>query len=146
PDATDVTLDPKRTSLSGLGATWVAGRLGDTKHWRFGTGGDLRTPGLELNDAGFQQGAARMIPYVWGEYRVDEPSKNLLNWSVNADVFTLSTFEPTLLASGLETFAGVQLANYWIVRARFNLTSGGWDPTALRGGSALRTDPNAFAQ
>src|SRR5207253_3087377 len=42
--------------------------------------------------------------------------------------------------------AGVQLANYWIVRARFNLTSGGWDPTALRGGSALRTDPNAFAQ
>jgi hypothetical protein len=44
PDATDVHFDPDRTSLSGLATKWMIGQLGDTKHWRYGFGGDLRTP------------------------------------------------------------------------------------------------------
>lgn len=42
-------------------------------------GGDLRTPGLELNDAGFMFYSDRVENWTWTEYRVDEPSKNLLN-------------------------------------------------------------------
>src|SRR5262249_22749523 len=34
PDALDVTFDPKRTHLAGLGATWLFGQMGDSKHWR----------------------------------------------------------------------------------------------------------------
>src|SRR6185369_5031952 len=60
PDASDVTLDPNRTSLAGAGLTWTVGRSGQTKHWRWAQGGDLRTPGLEVNDMGFQQTSDRI--------------------------------------------------------------------------------------
>ncbi len=143
PDATDVAFDPHRTSLSGLGATWLGGMLGDTKHWRFGFGGDLRTPGLELDDAGFQTGSDRVIPYLWGQYRVDEPSSRLLNWQFNSDVFTVSNFEPLLNFYGIEGNVNAQLTNYWNLGLGYNVQGSGWDQVALRGGAALRTNPNA---
>src|SRR5262249_37541862 len=102
PDATDVAFDPTRTSIAGRGATWMFAQTGDTKHWRYGIGGDMRSPGLELSDAGFQTGSDKLIPYVWGQYHVDQPGEHLLNWAANADVFTLSNFEPTLLTYGIE--------------------------------------------
>jgi len=141
PDARDVAFDPMRTSLSGFGATWLVGRLGETKHWRFGSGGDLRTPGLELNDVGFQTSSDRIIPYVWGQYREDAPGDTLLNWQVNSDVFTVSNFEPRLLAYGLEYNASAQFTNYWQTSIGGNVNMNQWDPVALRGGPALRQDP-----
>ncbi|MDB4959016.1 MAG: hypothetical protein JWO36_6585 [Myxococcales bacterium] len=147
PDRTDLAFDPHRTSLGGFGATWMAGQIGDTKHWRFGSGGDLRTPGLELNDLGFQTNSDRVIPFVWGQYRVDEPSEHLLNWQANADVFLVNTFEPRVEAYGLECNANIQLPNYWQFGAGCNLARNRWDTTALRGGPALRADAgtNGFA-
>lgn len=141
PDATDVHLDPTRTSLSGLGATWLAGRLGETKHWRTGVGGDVRTPALELNDVGFQTESDRIIPFVWTQYREDDPGDALLNWQLSGDVFAASNFEPTLLTYGIETNASAQTIDYWQFFANFNASASGWDPVALRGGKALRTDP-----
>ncbi|HLL22223.1 MAG TPA: DUF5916 domain-containing protein, partial [Kofleriaceae bacterium] len=85
PDAPHVELDPTRTSMTGLGSTWKIGRYGNTKHWRFMFAGDLRTPGLELNDAGFQTQGDRAIPFVWGEYHEETPGEHVLNWRVNAN-------------------------------------------------------------
>jgi hypothetical protein len=144
PGAADYHLDPTRTSLSGLAAKWMVGQLGDTKHWRFGTGGDLRTPGLELNDAGFQFNSDRVVPFVWAQYRDDAPSGNLLNWQVNADVFTVNNREPRLLDTGFEYNANVQFANYWSLAAGGNIDHGRWAINALRGGRALRADSAAF--
>lgn len=141
PDATHAHLDPTRTHLTGLGATWQAGRLGDTRHVRYGTGGDLRTIGLELNDLGFQTFADRAIPYVWAQYREDAPGDDVLNWQVNADVYAVTTLEPRVTDRGLECNGSAQLANYWTFAAGCNLTSRVWDPAALRGGRALRLDP-----
>ena len=141
PDATHVTFDPTRTSLGGLGAGWVIGRLGDTKHWRFGTGGDLRTSGLELNDAGFQRRADVMVTFHSVEYHDEDPGDYVLNYSLNGDVFTVSTFEPQLTAFGVEYNGNVQLANYWSARFGGHLVDDVWDPGALRGGPALRVDP-----
>jgi hypothetical protein len=131
-----------RTSMAGLGTTFQAGRLGDTKHWRTGVGGDLRSPGLELNDVGFQNTSDQFIPYVWTQYREDDPGEDVLNWQVNGDVFTISNFEPTLENYGFESNVSTQLASYWSLSAGMNGLAGGWDPVALRGGPALRVDPN----
>src|SRR4029079_12260980 len=79
PDAGDAHLDPTRPSLAGLSGKWMIGELGDTKHWRFGTGGEFRTPGLELNDAGFQRSADRAIPFAIVSYHEDAPSEHVLN-------------------------------------------------------------------
>jgi hypothetical protein len=143
PDATNVHVDPARTSLSGLEASWMIGRFGDTKHWRFGTGGDLRTAGFELNDAGFQLNSNRALPFALVDYRDDDPGEHLLNWDLSADVFSIQTLEPRLTDYGLEYNAKLQLASYWSVVAGGSLVRSRWNVDALRGGRALRVDPRA---
>jgi hypothetical protein len=145
PDATNVHFDPARTSLSGVAATWRIGQLGDTKHWRFGTGGDLRTSGLELNDAGFQTSSDRMTSFFLAQYQDDEPGEHVLNWGVSSDVFWIQTLEPRLTDYGLEANANLQLANHWQLAAGWNLDQAKWSINALRGGGALRVDPGVFS-
>jgi hypothetical protein len=141
PDATNFHFDPTRTQLSGVAAKWMVGQLGEAKHWRFGTGGDLRTPGLELNDAGFQNNSDRIVPFVLAQYHDDEPGEHVLNWGVSSDVFLVSTLEPRLTNSGLESNANVQLANYWQLSAGWNIDRAKWNTGGLRGGRTLRIDP-----
>jgi hypothetical protein len=143
PDARDVHLDPTATSLAGEGVTWSVGRTGNTPHLRYSLNGDLRTPGLELNDAGFQTTADRIYPRALVQYREDSPSSTLLGWQVSGDVYTIQDFEPRLLAYGLEYTATGVFANYWQFDLGANLADNLWDPVALRGGSALRVNPAA---
>jgi len=140
PDATNVHVDPTRTSMSGLTAKWLVGQLGDTKHWRVGVGGDLRTPGLELNDAGFQQISDRFVPFVLAAYHEDAPSEQVLNWGLSADVFWIQTLEPRLIDSGFEYNGNAQLTNYWQIAAGGHIDNSKWDTTALRGGRSLHLD------
>lgn len=144
PGMSHAHFDPTRTSLSGLGATWQVGRLGDTKHVRFGTGGDLRTIGLELNDLGFQTFSDRVIPYVWAQYREDQPGEHVLNWQVSGDFYAVSTLEPELTERGFECNGSVQLAGYWTLSAGCTLADRVADPPALRGGPTLRLDPRLW--
>ncbi|HET9624660.1 MAG TPA: DUF5916 domain-containing protein [Kofleriaceae bacterium] len=144
PGASDHHFDPTRTSLSGLAAKWLVGELGDTKHWKFGTGGDLRTPGLELNDAGFQLSSDKIVPFFLVQYHEDTPSGPILNWNTSNDVFWVQNFEPRLLDYGLEYNGTVQFSNYWLINAGGNVTRGLWQTNALRGGRALRWDPGIF--
>jgi len=141
PDASNVHFDPMLTSMSGMQAKWMVGQLGDTKHWRFGAGGDLRTAGLELNDAGFQLSSDRMTPFFIVQYHEDSPGEHLLNWGTSNDVFWVQTLEPRLIDYGLEYNANVQFANYWQLYAGGNLGRAKWNLSALRGGRALRSDP-----
>jgi Domain of unknown function (DUF5916)/Carbohydrate family 9 binding domain-like len=148
PDAPHVELDPTRTSLSGAGAGWRVGRFGDTKHWRYMFGGDLRTPGLELNDAGFQTQSDRAIPFLLLEYHDETPGKNVLNWNVNGDYFLVYdqiSLDPRIAAHGLEYNGNVQLANYWQLGGGGNFMRDIWTPGALRGGPGLHVDNHANA-
>ncbi|MFT3693187.1 MAG: DUF5916 domain-containing protein [Kofleriaceae bacterium] len=142
PDKKDATFDPMATSMSGLSANWKVGRMGDTKHWRFGFGGDVRTPGLELNDVGFQVASDQVVPFLFGQYHDETPGDTVLGWNVNTDVFTVNNFDPILMNYGWENNGYVQFANYWNFNWSANLYMNGLDPVALRGGPALRTDPN----
>ena len=140
PDIEGARFDPTRRSLTGMDVSWKAGKLGKTKHWRWGSGGDLRTRGLELNDLGFQNSSDHVIPFVFLNYRDDDPGKSVLNWSAGGDVYLVSTLEPTLADVGFEWNANVQLENYWNLATGGNLDQGIWDPQALRGGASLHAD------
>lgn len=148
PNATDVTFDPHRRSLSGADLTLKVGKFGDAKHVRYGLGSHVRTPGLELNDVGFLQQADRSLGFVYAEYREDKPSERLLNWQLNGDVFAISTFEPTLETYGLELNGRAQFKNYWQLASGVNIDDNRWDHQYLRGGPAWHQDPsvNAFAE
>jgi len=144
PDAPHVSVDPTRTSMSGMGMTWKVGRIGDTKHWRFMFAGDLRTPGLELNDAGFQRDSDRAIPFVWAQYHDEKPGDHVLDWNASADVFTVAdqiSSDPRILAVGFEGNVFAQLVNHWSLGGGWNVMDDRWTPTALRGGASLNEDP-----
>jgi Domain of unknown function (DUF5916)/Carbohydrate family 9 binding domain-like len=146
PDAPHIELDPGRTSLAGSGAAWRIGRFGDTKHWRFMFGGDLRTPGLEVNDVGFQVQGDRAAPFWLVEYHDEEPGKDVLNWSASAEYFLLYdqiSRDPRLAAQGLEWTANVQLENYWQLGTYGNAARNIWAAGALRGGPGLRAENRA---
>ena len=140
PDASDEHLDETRTSLAGADLSWTIGRSGQTKHWRNALGGDLRTPGLELNDLGFQQTSDRIEPWIWVEYRDDDPGETLLNWRTQTVLYISSNFEPRMLTYGGNWGINAQLANYWSFFANGNVNMPGWDVMDMRGGPALRVD------
>ena len=147
PDAYSYHFDPTRTHLTGFGATWKLGQIGNTKHWRYMFGGDLRTAGLELNDMGFQQSSDRATPFWWAQYHDEEPGDRVLNYSVSADVFLVGeelSRDPLLTDYGLECNGNVQLANQWRLGYFCNLIRSKWSPGALRGGPSLHAD--AFYQ
>ena len=143
PDVRNVTFDPTRTTMSGGGASWDIGRRGNTKHWRFGTGGRVRSPGLELNDAGFQTSSNITIPYLWGQRHDERPGDYLLNYQVSAEVFAIAT-EPgsraRLTDYGTAANASAQLLNYWTLAGGYTVLRGLWSTPSLRGGTGLRVD------
>jgi hypothetical protein len=146
-DARSFHLDPTRTSLTGLGATWKLGRAGNTKHWRYLFGGDIRSVGLELNDMGFQQSSDRAIPFWWAQYHDEEPGDQVLNYQISADIFLVSdelSRDPRLTDIGLECNGNVQLVNQWRFGYFCNLVYTKWTVGALRGGPSLHVDPRYF--
>lgn len=140
PDIEGDKYDPTRKSLSGWDVSWKVGKIGETKHWRWGSGGDVRTRGLELNDMGFQNASDHTIPFVFINYSDNDPGDHVLNWSWFADVYLVSTLEPTLGDLGLEANVNAQLTNYWNVATGINLDYTIWDWQALRGGESLHGD------
>nr|HEX4314586.1 DUF5916 domain-containing protein [Kofleriaceae bacterium] len=138
--ATDTRYVPNATSMEGWGTSFQFGRLGDTPHWRTGFGDDIRSPGLELNDLGFQRGSDRMIPYLWTQYREDKPSDAVLNWQINADVFSIDSFE-RVEDLGIEWNASATLPNLWSGFVGGAYDHAMWDQVAMRGGPTMRVDP-----
>lgn len=143
--------DPTLTSLKGIGFGGIVGQMGDTKHWRYGLGYDVRSSGFELNDAGFMNGSDRSIVFLLGEYHDEKPGDDVLNWRFNADVFTVhalsdeldsskNAFESHLTDIGFECNGNVQLVNYWTISGGCNLGDARWNTGALRGGPALRVN------
>ena len=141
PDATDVTLDPNATHLAGAGTNWAFGRTGNTQHWRAGIGGELRTPGLELNDLGFQTFSDRIENYGWVQLRDDNPSEHLLNWQLDSYVYTDGTLEPRTTKIGTYSTLDVKLPSYWALDVFYSYEDRRWDTSALRGGPGLRMNP-----
>lgn len=136
-------LDPTRTSLAGMGMGWIFGKVGDTKRWRYGLGGEARSAELELNDVGFQRNANSMVTFYFVEVHDEEPGKYLLNYRLNTDVFTVNNFEPLLTDYGFEANGNAQTANYWNAFFNLNLIAGPWATGLLRGGPMrMRWDPS----
>jgi hypothetical protein len=140
PDADHIELDPNRTSLAGLQLLGELGKI-DGGHWRFATGADARTPGFEANDIGFHRNADYYIQWLWTQYRDDQPGGQLASYAVNLNAWTVSDWAPQYLGTGGNVNGNVTLKNQWGGGGGFMLDFPRWEPSALRGGPALRVDP-----
>jgi hypothetical protein len=132
-------LDPTRTSLAGTGLQWDIGRW-NHKSLNFGTGGDIRSPGLEVNDMGFQNSADQITQWGWLGYRHDEPSEHILSWQVNLNLWALADWEPRPAGYGGNVNYNVMLADYWGFGAGINVDRGLWNTAGLRGGPRLNAE------
>lgn len=140
PDASHLTFDPGRTSLGG--GALISSAMFHGTHWRGGTGIDVRTAGLELNDLGFQDGTDQYTHWGFIGYQDNDPGRDFLSYRVNGNLYSMFSLEPQLLSFGGNVNAHAQLSNHWGLGAGISFNRDQWSVRALRGGPALRSDPS----
>ena len=91
-DASHVDVDPNRTSLSGTGGRFSAGKVAGG-NWTYDGGFIWRSPELELNDIGFLRQADEMRQYFNLRYRTLKPFGAFRNISARFEQFTTYDFE-----------------------------------------------------
>jgi len=138
PDVTHVTLDPKRRSLSGYGGTAYAAKFGQG-HLSYMAGVTWRSPGLELNDMGYQRQADNILQWLWGSYRIWEPFFIFREVNIQANQWRGWNFGGTNTVDGGNLNFNTQLKNYWSLGTGINLQFESLSPSALRGGPMLRS-------
>jgi hypothetical protein len=138
PDNDYVLFDTTRTSLSGLAAQAVIGKENGTVRWQ--TGFDTRTPGFEVNDAGFQRAADRTIQFAWVGLRFNKPGKVLRRANVNFNQSSSFNWGGERLSLGGNVNTSVTFLNYWSAYGGLWRGAGGLSTGALRGGPGLLTN------
>jgi len=143
PDADHLDYDPDRTSLTGAIANLWIGSIGGDSPWRGGFGGHLRTPGFEVNDAGFQQSADQALLFANLRYHQFEPRGIFRNFSIGVNPSVGWTFGGENMWGQIGSNVNLELTNFWNggwwVARRFEALGTG----ALRGGPGI-TRPAAW--
>ncbi len=136
PDADYLELDPTRTSLTGAIAAINVFKVGGG-NVRGGIGGQLRTPGFEINDIGYQQEADMILAY--GNVRIHqfEPRGIFRSFNIGVNPSLVWSMGGEHTWTQIGSSANFELKNFW---------SGGWwiarrfaalNPGSLRGGPAV---------
>jgi len=140
PDAPYLTLDSTRTSLTGNAGDISAAKYGG--NWKFQTGFTWRSPEFEVNDIGFLGSANEMNHYLWTGYNVNKPFSIFRRWRINYNHYARWDYggNNTFLAVNSNTHT--QFKNFWSIGTGFSKQFNSISNNALRGGAALRRNPN----
>jgi hypothetical protein len=140
PDAGYVKIDSNRTSLGGHGGIINFGKIGG--NWNFGIYGLWKSPGLELNDAGYLRAADEIMNVTWASYKLYVPFSifRYINFGINE--WNTWDFGGNYLLSGGNIFSTGQFKNFWDFRIIFDASTKEISNTALRGGPAIKLPGN----
>ncbi|MDA3832557.1 MAG: DUF5916 domain-containing protein [Spirochaetales bacterium] len=136
PDADHVELDRDRTSLTGFGGKLEAGKIGGK--WNFLLMSIWKSPGLEINDMGYQREADQVFNVLWTGYNFTEPFGIFRSMGLNNDVYMAHDFGGNLQGIGYEWNVNASFKNFW------NAGTGGgfgWlnsSSSMLRGGPSMK--------
>jgi hypothetical protein len=136
PDADYVELDSTRTSLGGFAFNVNGGRTAG--NWRWNVGVDVRSPGFEVNDVGFQREADRVLQGIWVNRRWLQPGRIFRRFNVNLNQWSAWTFGWDRRSVGANVNANYQLLNYLSGWFGLNRNWRGLHTTALRGGPSIK--------
>ena len=137
PDATHLKLDSSRTSLSGHGGKIVFGKPGG--NLKFINAVAWKSPGLELNDAGYMRQADNIFQVLWVGYRIFKPFSIFRDFNGNFNQWTEWNFAGQLLNPGVNINLHTNLKNYWDLHWGANANGRNIRISELRGGPALKT-------
>ena len=136
PDARHLEVDSTLTALGGWVGNLEVQKLGGNWTWEVGV--RSRSPGLEINDFGFQRETDRAEQYAGAGYARYKPGPLFRNWAVHA-------FQRQQYSFGREFVEGygnlegtVQLQNFWNAAAFLERYQQAFSTSELRGGPALR--------
>jgi hypothetical protein len=138
PDAPHLQLDPTRTSLSGNGGSMMFGKVGNSP-LNFGAFLNWKTPGVNLNDAGFIQNTDNILPILWASYSFFEPFSIFRSLRFNSSFWTGFDFSGEFQGVGGNINSNMQFTNFWRLNAGFNLSGADVSTGMLRGGPRFKT-------
>ncbi len=139
PDHADyVVYDPTRTALSGYGFDASITKLAGN-HWLGSLAYVSRSPGYELNDAGFQTRADyRGVSTSWW-YQETKPGKVFRNYQIFPYTNHIWNFGNDLVFNATALNLNAQLANWWVVSTTGSVNYRQIDDRLTRGGPQART-------
>jgi hypothetical protein len=136
PDASHVELDSTRTSLQGMAANVEMLRVAGGP-WRWGLFGMVRTPGFEINDAGFQVEGDQATQATWVGYQRSQPQGPFRRWNLNVNQWSSHSLGGERVGLGGNINGGYQLNNLWGGYGGINRQQPSISTTALRGGPSI---------
>lgn len=135
PDATHLDYDTTIVDMSGWAGEGAVQKIaGD---WYGGVTWGVRSPGLELNDAGYNTYSDTWYLAPGWSYRTFKPGRRVRSWSTGVSVIPAWSFGGELVRSMAEYRINGQFQNLWeasLQTTRWQRSVSPWD---LRGGPAL---------
>jgi len=111
PDADYLEFDDTRTALTGAGGKIEFGKIGGNWNWQFIN--VFKSPGLELNDMGFNQLSDNVLSVLWTAYNWTEPFSIFRSLRVNTNVYLSNNFGGQITGIGNEYSANANFKNFW---------------------------------
>jgi hypothetical protein len=140
PDAEYLELDSLREKLGGHGALIRGGKNGG--NWNFHLQGQYRSPGLNLNDAGYMRQADFLGEEVQLSYEMNEPKKWIRNYYIRLSQNAKWSFGGENTGNQLRASFTLRNNSLWSFRFNSRYEFSILNTQELRGGPALRNDPN----
>jgi len=137
PDASHVSLDSTRNSLSGHGGSILLGKMGNG-NLKYAMFLNWKSPGLELNDIGYQQDADQLSQLGWVQYRFLEPFAIFRDLSINLNQWQTWDYGGTNMVRGGNINMHMTFKNYWDFGGGVNSNLSRLSKTDLRGGPYFR--------
>jgi hypothetical protein len=139
PDATSFSLDSTRTSLNG-----ASGRIGVSKisgqRTRFNVNTGIKSPGFDLNDAGFLRRADERWVSSWFQIRSDVPNHWFRSRRLNVNQYASWNSDGNLLVNGGNVNANFTFVNNWAAGGGVNTNKLTIDDRMTRGGPIVLTE------
>ncbi len=135
PDQDYVSFDPTATSMTGTNGRLLVEKLGGA--WTYQIGGNFTAPGFELNDAGFQQEADRIL--IGGLLARQWVSPGKLGRSGSLTLVTNQryNFGGVRLATEAALSANLSRHNFHVIYLDFERRFRGLDDRTTRGGPLI---------
>ncbi len=143
PDASHVKVDSSRTALSGYGGELSFNRNGNFS-WEARL--DWNSPGLELNDVGFQPEADNINRALTLGYRFAKPFGAFHSLSFSGTTNGTWSFAGETLSTGVKGSINANFKNYWTVGSNFNHYFEQFYPRELRGGPGIKLPGWTYAE
>ncbi len=129
-------LDTNRTSLTGQGGKLLLGEFAGNQKFMFAV--SWKSPGLELNDAGYLQSADNIMEVFWTGYRFYKPFLIFRQANLNLNQWIVWDFGGNITEPGGNINGNVQFKNYWGIFTSFNVSGTQRMNAVLRGGPTLK--------